>query len=362
LGPFCIIKGKTVKEQEMEPKEFLEKLLRKEELSREESASLFRKIMEGKLTPAQTAAVLIALRCKGESVNEIAGAASVMREKSLKVPLPEELKEKVIDTCGTGGDLKGTFNVSTTTALVVAACGVPVAKHGNRSVSSKCGSADLLESFGVVIDLPPEKVAKCIEELNFGFMFAPRFHPAMAQVAGVRRELKVRTIFNLLGPLTNPAGAKRQLLGVFAEELTEKIASVLKELGSERAFVVHGTDGTDEITVCAPTKVTELKDGEIKSYLIRPEDFGVETAPFSAIKGGESLEENRRIVQRILTGEEEGPKSDAVALNAAFALTAAQKVESPREGFELAKETLKSGKAYELLCKLVKLTTELAKE
>jgi anthranilate phosphoribosyltransferase len=312
--------------------------------------------MEGELSDVQVGALLVALRCKGESVEEIAGAASVMREKSRKVPLPDEVRERLVDTCGTGGDLKGTFNVSTTVALVVASCGVPVAKHGNRSVSSKCGSADILESFGVNIELEPEQVARCIEELNFGFMFAPKFHPAMAQVVRPRRELGIRTIFNVLGPLTNPAGARRQLLGVYSEGLTEKIAEVLAKLGTKRAFVVHGKDGTDEITICDYTKVTELKDSQVKSYLIAPEDFGLKRAPFSEIKGGDSLEENREIVRKILTGQEKGAKRDMVALNSAFALLAADAVSSVEEGIELSIRAMEEGRPYELLCRLVKLT------
>ncbi|ADU96852.1 anthranilate phosphoribosyltransferase [Thermovibrio ammonificans HB-1] len=340
----------------MEVKETLESLINGRNLSEEEARELFYSIMESELTPAQTAAVLTALRCKGETVPEIAGAAKVMREKSLKVELPDEIRSRLVDTCGTGGDLKGTFNISTTVALVVASCGVPVAKHGNRSVSSKCGSADILESFGVKVDLKPHQVARCIEELNFGFMFAPVFHPAMAAVAPVRRELGIRTIFNLLGPLTNPAGAKRQLLGVFSEKLTEPIGEVLQRLGTTKAFVVHGKDGTDEITVCDETKITEVSPNGIKSYTVKPEDFGLRRYSHSEIKGGQTVEENREIVRRILTGEEKGAKRDVVALNTAFALLVAGAVERVEEGIEIAKEKMESGEPYRLLCRLVKLT------
>lgn len=343
----------------MEVKEILNGLIEKKDLTREETYSLFSSIMEGKLTDVQIAGILVALRAKGETVEEIAGATEVLRERSRKVPLKEELRKKVVDTCGTGGDLKGTFNISTTVALVVASCGVPVAKHGNRSVSSRCGSADILESFGVKIDLEPEQVAKCIEELGFGFMFAPKFHPAMATVVRPRKELRIRTIFNVLGPMTNPAGAIRQLMGVYDERLTEKLAEVLLKLGTERAFIVHGKDGTDEITISDMTKVTEIKNGEIKSYVIAPENFGLKRAPFSEIKGGKTLEENREIVRRILTGEEKGAKRDVVALNSAFALLAGGKVESVEEGIDLSVKLMEDGKPYELLCKLVKLTNEL---
>ncbi len=343
----------------MEVKEILNRLVEKENLTREKTYRLFNSIMEGELSDVQIAGILVALRCKGETVEEIAGATEVLRERSRKVPLSEELRKKVVDTCGTGGDLKGTFNISTTVALVVASCGVPVAKHGNRSVSSRCGSADILESFGVKIDLEPEQVARCIEELGFGFMFAPKFHPAMATVVRPRKELGIRTIFNVLGPMTNPAGAVRQLMGVYDEKLTEKLAEVLLKLGTERAFIVHGKDGTDEITISDATKVTEIKNGEIKSYIVAPEDFGLRRTPFSEIKGGETLEENRELVKRILTGEEKGAKRDVVALNAGFALVAGGKVEKVEDGIGMAVKAMEEGRPYELLCKLVKLTNEL---
>jgi len=340
----------------MKVKEVLNKLVEKQNLSFEETRDLFTQIMDGKLTDVQIAGILVALRSKGETTDEIAGATSVMREKSLKVPLSEDIRERIVDTCGTGGDLKGTFNISTTVALVVAACGVPVAKHGNRSVSSKCGSADILEAFGVKIDLTPEQVAKCIEETNFGFMFAPKFHPAMASVVRPRKELGIRTVFNLLGPMTNPAGAKRQLMGVFADHLTEKLSEVLLKLGTKKAFIVHGKDGTDEITICDMTKITEISNGDIKSYVISPEDFGIRRASFDEIKGGETLEENKEIVRRVLTGEEKGAKRNVVLLNAAFALLAAEKVSSVEEGIELANSVIEEGKPYELLCNVVKVT------
>jgi anthranilate phosphoribosyltransferase len=340
----------------MEVKDVLNKLVEKKNLSCEEAKALFDNIMEGKLTEAQIGGILVALRAKGETVEEITGAVSAMREKSLKVPLPEEIREKIVDTCGTGGDLKGTFNVSTAVAFVVASCGVPVAKHGNRSVSSKCGSADILEALGVKIVLKPEQVANCISETNFGFMFAPCFHPAMANVAKPRKELGIRTIFNLLGPMTNPAGAKRQLMGVFSEELTEKLARVLVNLGVKKAFVVHGKDGMDEITVCAPTKVVEISEGKIRTYEVSPEDFGLKSSPPEELKAGETLEENREIILRILKGKEDGAKTDIVLINSAFALLAGGRVNSIKEGIELAKESLEKGKPYETLEKVIEVT------
>jgi anthranilate phosphoribosyltransferase len=343
----------------MEVKGILNRLVEKENLSFEETKELFNAIMEGKLTDIQIAGILVALRAKGETVDEIAGAASVMREKSLKVPLPEEIKSRIVDTCGTGGDLKGTFNISTTVAFVVASCGVPVAKHGNRSVSSKCGSADILEALGVKIDLAPSQVAECIKETNFGFMFAPRFHPAMANVIKPRRELGIRTIFNLLGPMTNPAGARKQLMGVFSEELTEKLAEVLLRLGAERAFVVYGKDGMDEITLCDSTRVTEVLHGKVRSYEISPEDFGLKRASLEELLGGNSLQENKDIVLKILRGEEKGAKRDVVLLNSAFALLVADRVKSVEEGIELARKSLEDGRPYEVLRKVVEVTNSL---
>ena len=238
-------------------------------LSEEQMIGAMRDIMEGNATDALIASFLTALRIKGETVAEITGAAKVMREKVTRIKAPEY----TVDTCGTGGDMSHTFNISTTSALVVAACGVPVAKHGNRSVSSSCGSADVLEAMGIKIDLEPQKVEKCLEETGFGFMFAPLFHPAMKYAIGPRKEMGIRTVFNILGPLTNPAGAERQVLGVFSDKLTEPLAEVLGNLGVKHAFVVHGEDGLDEITNTDKTKVSELKDGKVDTYFISPDDF-----------------------------------------------------------------------------------------
>ncbi len=340
----------------MDFKKFLDSVIEGQHISFKETEKLFDAIMEGNLTSAQIAGILIALRIKGETVEEIAAAASVMREKSKKVFLSEDLQNKVIDTCGTGGDLKGTFNVSTTVAFVLAAGGVPVAKHGNRSVSSRCGSADILDVLGVKIDLPPEGVVRCIEEVGFGFMFAPVFHPAMANVVKPRKELGVRTIFNILGPLTNPAGAKKQLMGVFNGDLTEKLANVLSLLGVERACVVHGFDGMDEITICDRTKVTEFSGGKITSYIIAPEDFGFKRADVSEIKAADTLAENKEIVEAVLKGEDDSPRRDMVALNAGFGFYVAGIVHSPEEGIKKALEILSSGKPYETLKKVAEVS------
>jgi len=343
----------------MDYRQVILRLIERENLSFEEAEELFNVIMEGGLNDIQIAAILVSLRMKGETEDEIAGAASVMRKKSRKVMLGSDLRRRIVDTCGTGGDLKGTFNVSTATALVVASCNVPVAKHGNRSVSSRCGSADILEAFGVKIELEPEQVAKCIERTNFGFMFAPKFHPAMAFVARTRKELGIRTVFNILGPLTNPAGALKHLMGVYDGNLTEKIAKVLLKLGVERAFVVHGEDGTDEVTVCDATKVTEVSKGDIKTYIVYPEDFGFNRASFEDIMGGETLEENVEILRRVLKGEDKSPKRDMLVLNSAFALLAAGAVSDVNEGINLAIQAVEAGRPYEKLCQVVRVSHEV---
>jgi anthranilate phosphoribosyltransferase len=254
-------------------------------LSENEMVGSMRDIMEGQATDAQIASFLTALRIKGETVEEITGAAKVMREKVTRIHAPEI----TVDTCGTGGDMSHTFNISSTAALVVAACGVPVAKHGNRSVSSSCGSADVLEALGIKIDLEPKKVERCLKTSGFGFMFAPLFHPAMKYAIGPRREMGIRTIFNILGPLTNPAGAERQVLGVFHDKLTELLARVLANLGVKHAFIVHGEDGLDEITNTEKTKISELKDGEIDTYFLDPESLGFKKAEKEELVGGISL-------------------------------------------------------------------------
>jgi anthranilate phosphoribosyltransferase len=305
--------------------------------------------MAGECTTAQISAYITALRMKGETDEEIAGSALAMREKAIKV----EAGEDVIDTCGTGGDRLYTFNISTVSAFVVAGAGVPVAKHGNRSVSSKCGSADLLEALGLKLDLTVEQMEKCISKIGFVFLFAPLVHPAMKHAIGPRKEIGIRTIFNILGPLTNPAGAKYQLLGVYDEKLCLRLANVLKMLGSISCLIVHGADGLDEASIFSETTVAELDRGEIKTYTITPEDFGLKRALLSDIKGGEASQ-NAGIAERILMGEEKGAKRDAVLLNAGLALYAARRVTTIKEGIEMARISIDSGSSLEILNRLRK--------
>jgi len=334
-------------------KELIKKITEKKNLSKEEVLFLFQEIMDGKLTDAQLGAVLIGLKMKGETIDEISAAATVMRDKAIKVNVKD--KSKLVDTCGTGGDNIGTFNVSTISAFVVAASGAKVAKHGNRSVSSKCGSADLMESLGVKIDMPPEKVERCIDEVGLGFLFAPIFHPAMKNVVRQRREIGVRTIFNILGPLSNPADAPYQLMGVYDKDLVEPIAKVLVKLGIKRAFVVHGLEGLDEVSLTAETLVAQVDGEDIKVYTVKPEDFGLKRVSIEDLKGGDIIE-NKEIALNILTGKDYSPKTDFVALNSGFALKVAGVVSSIKEGIELAKESIYSKKAYEVLEKLRNLS------
>lgn len=323
------------------------------DLSEEQMISAMRDIMEGKATDAQIGAFLTALRMKGETVEEITGAARVMREKVAAIKAPAY----TVDTCGTGGDMSHTFNISTTAALVVAACGVPVAKHGNRSVSSSCGSADVLEALGIKIDLTPKKVEKCIAATGFGFMFAPLFHPAMKYAIGPRKELGIRTLFNILGPLTNPAGAERQVLGVFSDKLTEPMAKVLGNLGVKHAFVVHGEDGLDEITNTDKTKITELKNGSIHTYLVSPEDFNFERVQKDELAGG-NAEDNAKITREILEGKK-GPKRDIVLMNAAAALVTGDKAKNFNDGIKLAAKAIDSGAALKKLEEVRKVSNSL---
>jgi anthranilate phosphoribosyltransferase len=323
------------------------------DLSEEQMTEAMRDIMEGKATDAQIGALLTALRMKGETVEEITGAAKVMREKVTRIKAPAY----TVDTCGTGGDMSHTFNISTTAALIVAACGVPVAKHGNRSVSSSCGSADVLEALGIKIDLEPQKVEKCLEETGFGFMFAPLFHPAMKFAIGPRKEIGIRTVFNILGPLTNPAGAERQVLGVFSDKLTEPMARVLGNLGAKHAFVVHGEDGLDEITNTDRTRVTELKNGHIASYFISPEDINFNKAKIGDLKGG-NAKENAAITIEILKGEK-GPKRDIVLMNAAAALITGDKAKDFYEAVNLASNIIDSGAGLKKLEDVKKVSNKL---
>ena len=324
--------------------EAIEQLIGGSDLSREQARQVMNQIMSGEATDAQIGAFLIALRCKGESVAEIAGCAEVMREKATRIATS---REPVIDTCGTGGDSSGTFNISTAVAFVAAGAGLCVAKHGNRAMSSQCGSADVLQALGVNIEAGPEKVGECLDQAGIGFLFAPLLHSAMKHAIGPRREIGTRTVFNILGPLTNPAGARRQLIGVYDADLTEKLAGVLQTLGSERAFVVHGADGLDEITLTGPTRVTELKEGELATREVRPEDFGMESVGLEALKGG-SVEENARILQDVLGGKA-GPQQDVVVLNAAAAIAAGGLVADLKEGVERAREVIAAGRAQQAL-------------
>lgn len=322
-------------------------------LSESEIVECMKEIMEGMATDAQIGSFLTALRIKGETVEEITGAAKIMREKAITIKAPEG----VLDTCGTGGDMSHTFNISTTTAIVVSACGVPVAKHGNRSVSSQCGSADVIEALGIKIDLPPEKVEKCLFETGFGFLFAPLFHPAMRYAIGPRRDMGIRTIFNILGPITNPAGARRQLLGVFSGSLTERLAMVLGNLGAVDAMVIHGKDGLDEISISDATKVSRFKDGKVQSFSIVPEDFGIVRSDIDSIRGG-TKEDNASIILSILNGER-GSKRDIVLMNSAAALMVAGKAEDFTTALAIAVEGVDSGRALRKLEEIKRFSNSL---
>lgn len=334
-------------------KEAINMLVNSINLTEPETAECMMEIMEGRAADAQIGAFLTALRIKGETVEEIAGAARVMRLKAAAIKAPEG----VLDTCGTGGDMAQTFNISTTTAFVVAGAGIPVAKHGNRSVSSRSGSADVLEALGVRIDLPPEKVEKCLFETSFGFLFAPLFHPAMKYAIGPRRELGIRTIFNILGPITNPANAKRQILGVFSNRLTEPLAMVLGTLGAVDAMVVHGEDGLDEVSISGRTKVSRYKDGEVKTFHIEPEDFGIWRSKIEHIQGG-SKEENAVITLSVLNGEK-GPRRDIVLMNSAVALIVAGRTEDFKSVFGMAEDSIDSGRALKKLEEVKRVSNAL---
>lgn len=319
-------------------------------LSEAEMIDVFNMIMEGGATQAQIGSFLTALRMKGETEEEITGAAKVMRTKAAKVDADGD----EIDTCGTGGDASGTFNISTAAAIIAAGAGLKIAKHGNRAASSKCGSADVLEALGVKVDSAPEVVSKCMRDAGIGFMFAPRMHAAMKHAIGARREIGIRTVFNVLGPLTNPAGAKKQLLGVFSRDLTELLARVLSRLGSERAMLVHGSDGLDEITLTGPTYVSELKNGKVENYMIHPQDFGLKTCRAEDLVGGDA-KCNAEIISDILNGKR-GSKRDAAVLNAAAALTVSGKAANISQGIESANKSIDSGSARIALEKLIAIT------
>ncbi|HEX3178736.1 MAG TPA: anthranilate phosphoribosyltransferase [Methylomirabilota bacterium] len=343
-------------------------LVDRRNLTRIEAAAAMEAIMSGAATNAQIAAFLTALRMKGETVEELIGFAQVMRQKAVRIRVHDvEVagltgtdREMLIDTCGTGGDATGTFNVSTATAFVVAGAGLKVAKHGNRSVSSMCGSADVVETLGVNLELSPQKVARCIEEVGIGFLYAPLLHTAMKHVMPVRREMAIRTVFNMLGPLTNPASANAQIIGVYAAALTEPLARVLAELGTVRAFVVHGADNLDEISNTGESRVSEVREGMVRSYTVRPEDFGLARATIGELRGGDR-EENARIIRAILDGEA-GPRRDIVLMNAAAALVAGARARDLKEGVGLAAHSIDDGAALRKLEALIGLSGRLAEE
>ncbi len=332
----------------MNMQEAIAKVIDGDDLRRDEMTDVMNQIMSGEATDAQIGAFLIALRMKGESVDEIAGAAAVMREKATPIATKHDV---LVDTCGTGGDHSGTFNISTTAALVAAGAGLCVAKHGNRAATSQSGSADVLMALGVNIEASPETVSRCLDEVGIGFLFAPALHGAMKYAIGPRREIGVRTIFNALGPLTNPAGAKRQVIGVYSAALTETLAGVLASLGAERAYVVHGSDGLDEMTLTGPTKVSELKDGSVSTYRVSPGDFGLGEARADALKGGDA-DSNAAITLSVLKGAE-GPARDIALLNAAAAIVAGDKASDLRAGILIAAEAIDSGRALAKLEALI---------
>jgi anthranilate synthase/phosphoribosyltransferase len=334
------------------------KVMGRESLTIEEAEEVMSQIMGGEATPAQIGAYLMALRMKGETVDEITGSARAMRRSAVMVK-PATPPEELVDTCGTGGDGVGTFNISTTAAFVVAGTGQKVAKHGNRAASSKSGSADVLAALGVNLDLTPEQVADAIDEVGIGFLFAVKHHPAMKHAIGPRRELGVRTIFNALGPLTNPAGAKAQIIGVYDEQLTEPLARVLGQLGSKGAFVVHGHGGLDELTTTGPNKVSRLQDGRVVTETLDPAELGFAKADPAELLGG-TAEENAQITRDVLSGKKDGSRRDVVALNAAAALVAAGKADDLRAGLELANESIDSGAALAVLEKFIKFTQRFA--
>ena len=334
----------------------------RQSLSREQSREVMSEILAGECTDAQIAALLVALHMKGETVEEIVGFAEAIRAASTPLDLHRNStvdvsgteRDALVDTCGTGGDASGTFNISTATALVVAGAGVRVAKHGNRSITSKCGSADVMEALGVNINLPPARLAACLEQVGIAFLFAPAMHSAMKYVQPARRELRLRTVFNLLGPLTNPARASAQVVGVYSSELVEKLAEALSMLGLHRAIVVHGLDGLDEITVAAPTRVAEVREGKVRTYEVTPEDFGMARARIEDILGGDASN-NAAIIRRVLGGTQSAQR-DVVLLNAAATLVAAGRADRLADAVPMAAKAIDSGAAAEKLNALIKFT------
>jgi anthranilate phosphoribosyltransferase len=335
----------------------------RESLTREEARAVMTEIFSGSATDAQIAALLVALHMKGETVEEIVGFAEAIRAAADPLPIHKNStvdvggtgRDALVDTCGTGGDAYGTFNISTATAFVVAGAGVRVAKHGNRSLSSRCGSADVMEALGVKISLPAAVLATCLEEIGIAFLFAPAMHSAMKYVQSVRRELRLRTVFNLLGPLTNPAGASAQVVGVYSLDLVEKLAEALSMLGLHRALVVHGLDGLDEITITGPTRIAEVREGNVRSYEVTPEEFGIKRAQLEDISGGDA-EANAAIIREILAGSKSA-RRDVVLLNAAAALVAAGRADHLGNALPLAAQSIDSGAAAAKLDALVQFTT-----
>jgi anthranilate phosphoribosyltransferase len=334
-------------------REALAKVVERTDLTEAEAAEAMQEIVSGAATPAQIGAFAVSLRMKGESIDEMAGLARVMRDAALFVPTPAP----ALDTAGTGGDGAGTFNISTTAAIVAGAAGVCIAKHHNRAISSRCGSADLLEALGVVCDLPPEAAAACIKETGVGFLFAPGYHPAMAHALGPRREIGVRTVFNVLGPLSNPARAPHQLLGVPVPALAPKMAEVLRRLGSTHSLVVHGEDGLDEITLTAPTAVHEVVGGAVRSWTIDPRTYGMDLVKPEKLAGGDAT--HNAVIARAVLGGENGPYRSVVELNAAGAMLAADRVASIEEGLKLAQETISSGAALRKLEQIAAVSNRL---
>jgi anthranilate phosphoribosyltransferase len=331
-------------------------LIERRDLSETDIESVVGEIMSGTATPAQIGAFLTALRMKGERVSELVGAARALRRAGLRV----ETSLPVVDTCGTGGDFQGTFNISTAAALIAAGAGVVVAKHGNRAMSGSVGGADVLEALGVRIELTPEEAVACLAQAGMAFLFAQAFHPAMRHAAAPRREIGVRTIFNLLGPLSNPAGARRQVLGVFSEEWLEPLAEALARLGSERALIVHGADGLDEITLTGPTHAAELRDGTVRRYRIVPEDLGLQLCDAAALRGGE-LEANANIIRRILAEEGTRPQMEIALLNAAAVIYVAGRADNLAAGLKLAREAVRDGSAQRVLDRLMVVSNARSK-
>lgn len=333
-------------------REGIQKLVEGRDLDSSEATAIMKEIMQGSATPAQIGSFLTALRMKGETVQEISAFAAVMREFCHRIH--PKVNGRLVDTCGTGGDRIKTFNVSTAGAFVVAGAGIPVAKHGNRSVTSKSGSSDVLEKLGFNLNVEPKVVEESIEKIGVGFMFAPNFHPAMKHAIGPRREIGIRTVFNILGPLTNPAGANAQVLGVYSREWVEPLAQVLRELGCKEAMVVHGVDGLDEVSIIGKTVVAQLRDGEVSLKEISPKEFGFKIAKPEEISGA-SPEENAQLLVRLLSSnpQKQDPKRNMVLLNAAAGIVVGGKAENLKEGIEVARESLESGAAYQKLKKLI---------